>query len=58
MYNRQSDVGVFVKYLCKIEKVGSYDKIEKKKIEGLMWMLQVLLMWISVSLPDKILNLV
>ena len=28
VYNRQSDVGVFVKSLCKIEKVGSYTKIK------------------------------
>ena len=38
MYNRQFDVGVFVKSLCKIEKMGSYTKINKI-LEWLMWML-------------------
>ena len=32
VYNRQSNVGVFAKWLCKIEKVSSYIKINKKEI--------------------------
>ena len=30
VYNRWSDVGAFAKWLCKIEKVGFYCKIEGK----------------------------
>ena len=41
VYNRQFDVGVFAKWFCKIEKVSSYAKINKKEnLAGLMLMLQ------------------
>ena len=34
VYNRQFDVSVFGKWLCKIKKVCSYAKINKKEICG------------------------
>ena len=35
----------FEKWMCKIEKIGSYVKIDKKNLHKLMWML-----WNSISL--------